>query len=211
MELPFTHEQFLGVFGAYNEAMWPVAAILWLLSAVAIAVVLAGRGFHRSITVLLAAHWAWVAVAYHWIHFTAINPAASAFAVGFLIQALLLAWVASRRPLEYRLTWSPRHVAGIAFALYGLLYPLLAAATVGAYPRMPTFGVPCPTTLYTIGLLLLASRPRPWLFVVPLLWATIGGSAAVLLAVTLDYALLVAGAAVLVYLVAAHVRRQRTA
>lgn len=33
MELPFTHEEFLDVFGHYNEALWPAEALLWLVTA----------------------------------------------------------------------------------------------------------------------------------------------------------------------------------
>ena len=63
------------------------------------------------------------------------------------------------------------------------------------YPETPLFGVaPCPTTIFTLGLLLLASHPRPMLLAaVPILWAAIGGSAAVLINVPQDWGLLVAG------------------
>ena len=32
MRLPFTHDQFLDVFAAYHRLLWPVAALLWLLT-----------------------------------------------------------------------------------------------------------------------------------------------------------------------------------
>jgi hypothetical protein len=31
--LPFTHAGFLDLFAAYNAALWPVVAVLWLLTA----------------------------------------------------------------------------------------------------------------------------------------------------------------------------------
>jgi hypothetical protein len=51
--------------------------------------------------------------------------------------------------------------------------------------ELPAFGLtPCPVVLATLGVLLLATGPaRPWLFVIPVGWALIGGSAAVLLRV----------------------------
>jgi hypothetical protein len=54
---------------------------------------------------------------------------------------------------------------------------------------------PCPTTLFTIGVLafLVPSSPRSPL-VVPVLWCFIGAQAAFLLGVTQDLALIVAGA-----------------
>jgi hypothetical protein len=61
-------------------------------------------------------------------------------------------------------------------------------------PRLPTFGVPCPTTILTIGFLLATDRLLPRsVAVVPLVWAFIGGSAAFLLGVRADAMLLAAG------------------
>jgi hypothetical protein len=58
---------------------------------------------------------------------------------------------------------------------------------------MPTFGLPCPTTLYTIGLLafLVAPYPRST-FVVPILWSAIGAQAAFFTCVPQDLSLIVA-------------------
>jgi uncharacterized membrane protein YccC len=59
--------------------------------------------------------------------------------------------------------------------------------------------VPCPTAMLTIGALLLAfSRPPVQLIIVPIIWTIIGGSAAILLRVPADFALLLAGFALLV-------------
>jgi hypothetical protein len=74
------------------------------------------------------------------------------------------------------------------------LYPAIVAAEGHAFPRLPTFGVPCPTTILTIGFLLAADRPLPRLLtLVPIVWALIGGSAALLLGVHADMMLLVGG------------------
>jgi hypothetical protein len=74
------------------------------------------------------------------------------------------------------------------------------------YPETPTFGVPCPTAILTIGALITA-RPIPVaLAIVPALWAFIGGSAAWLLAVPADYVLLGAGALLVVSVLARNAR-----
>jgi hypothetical protein len=67
------------------------------------------------------------------------------------------------------------------------------------------FGVtPCPTTIFTFGVLLLSARPLPaLLLVIPLAWAAIGGSAAVLLGVREDLTLTAAAA------IAVMLQRQR--
>ena len=63
---------------------------------------------------------------------------------------------------------------------------------------MPTFGVPCPTTLLTLGILSIANgRGSGLLLAIPVLWAAIGGSAAFLLGVPQDLGLIVAALLVL--------------
>lgn len=198
MELPFSHAEFFEVFSAYNLALWPLAAALWLLSLAAFVQVLRGRQNDRAVTALLAVHWGWAGLAYHWAYFASINPAALAFAIGFLAQALFFAMSSWRGSLRYSRARAPRQWVGVVMVVYSLSYPALAALTIGSYPAIPTFGVPCPTTLFTIGLLLMAPRIRMSLLVIPWLWAVIGGSAAVLFGVIPDFALIGAAALILV-------------
>lgn len=80
----------------------------------------------------------------------------------------------------------------LAYALVG--YPLLGVALGHRYPATPTFGLPCPTAILTLALLLWAEPPVPKaLLLVPLIWAAIGTSAAILLGVWQDLGLGVAG------------------
>lgn len=54
--------------------------------------------------------------------------------------------------------------------------------------------MPCPTAILTIGVLITArAGPPTRLALIPILWAFIGGSAAMLLGVATDYVLLAAG------------------
>jgi hypothetical protein len=64
--------------------------------------------------------------------------------------------------------------------------------------RIPAFGVPCPTTIFTAGLLMLAAPPSWRLSIIPIMWSVIGGSAAFLLGVRADYVLPIAGLALAV-------------
>ena len=63
---------------------------------------------------------------------------------------------------------------------------------------MPMFGItPCPVTIFTFGLFLLASSAVPRsLMVIPVVWSLIGGSAALLLHVPQDWFLLFSGIAI---------------
>jgi hypothetical protein len=192
-ELPFTVDEFLGVFAAYNRALIIGAAGLWFVAVG----VLIGAARHpgrasRALSLFFAALWGWNAVAYHALFFTSINPAAWLFAAAFLLQAILFA--VTYRHVEYFAAAGLREWTGVALVLYALAYPLLTVASGHEYPATPTFGVPCPTAILTIGALMTAPAGPPLrLAVIPALWAFIGGSAAILLRVPTDYVLLAAG------------------
>ena len=193
MTLPFTRGEFLDVFAVYNTHLWPAAALLWLATvAVVIVFAVAARPPRRLITALLAFHWAWAGIVYHGLFFTAINPAAWLFAALFLAQAIMFAWWGAA--LEFSRGRSIGHAVSWTLIVCALLYPGLAWAGGLVYPRLPTFGVPCPTTILTAGVLLAVEPPLPALMtVIPIGWTVIGGSAAFVLGVDADLLLPLAG------------------
>jgi hypothetical protein len=201
MQLPFTREQFFDLFVAYNEALWPAIVTLWIASTVIVARRLSARHQHDCwLSALLVGHWAWSALAYHVAFFTGINPAAWLFAALFLAQAFLCFRVGV---VQRRLSFAPwgNVWAPLAWSLiaYSLAYPVFNAIDHRSLLRIPTFGLPCPTTIFTAGVLMLAT-PRYWsLAVVPVLWSAIGGSAAFLLGVYADLALPIAGVALAIF------------
>jgi Family of unknown function (DUF6064) len=74
------------------------------------------------------------------------------------------------------------------------LRPRLASLLGQQFPATPTFGLPCPTTIFTLGVLLWLQRPAPVsLLVIPLAWSVIGTAAALQLGVGEDFGLVVAG------------------
>ena len=197
MSLPFSSDAFFDVFGQYNRALWPGVVALWLAAALGLAAV-ALMGPHRradlGATALLVALWLWSGAVYHAGYFTAINPAAWIFAAAFLAEAGLLAWWGGvRRQLSFGSASMAARIGGIGLALYALAYPTVSAGLGHPYPKTPTFGVPCPTTIFTVGLLLTCDRPPSIVAIVPLAWSVIGGSASLFLGVPADYVLLACG------------------
>lgn len=197
MQLPFDVEAFFAVFGAYNVAVWPAQVAATALAVVAVALVFARASWAgTAIAAILALLWAWVAIAYHALQFARINPAAYAFAAASLAGALLFAWHGVvRRRMRFAWRRDAASAAGAVLLAYALVaYPLLSLAAGHRYPETPTFGLPCPTTIFTIGLLALLSPPYPRsVLVVPVLWCAVGVQAAFLLGVPQDLALGVAG------------------
>jgi len=196
--LPFTPEQFLGVFVNYNRAIWPIQITAYVLGALSIASLFRRtRAADRVITGVLAAMWLWTGVAYHALSFSAINNAAYIFAALFVVQGCCLVYAGVYRDqIRFGLRPILATGAGISLVAYAAIaYPLVGLATGHRYPEMPMFGVtPCPVTIFTFGMLLLTVRPVPnWLLVIPFVWSLIGGSAAVLLNVPQDWFLLMSG------------------
>jgi hypothetical protein len=145
-----------------------------------------------------------MALAYHWAFFSAINPAAKVFGVMFLLQGALFLWFGLRGGgLAYEFHSGALGYLGGLLIVYGLvIYPVLGIASGRAYMNQPTFGLPCPTTIFTMGVLLWA-RPRvPWpLLVVPAAWSVIGFTAVsafgVLEDIMMPVAVLIGGALLL--------------
>jgi hypothetical protein len=80
------------------------------------------------------------------------------------------------------------------------------------YPAFPTFGAPCPTTIFTFGFLCLIELPfGRALLVAPVVWAAIGTVAAISLGVPQDFALPAAAAIALAAKVPPSISRARSA
>jgi hypothetical protein len=196
MNLPFTPAQFFDVFAAYNTAVWPAQIPLKLAALVVLWWIYRGNpASGRWISAVLAALWAWMAVVYHFAFFTAINKAAWLFGAVFLVGALAFLWRGTiLHRLQFGIRGDARGWAAYALIVFALaVYPALGQAFGTEYPAAPTFGLPCPTTIFTIGVLLLAKSDARAVLVVPILWAAVGSTAAFALGVYQDLGLLVAG------------------
>jgi len=196
MTPPFTADQFFNVFVHYNEAAWPAAYVLNALSVLAFLLAV-GRWRYagRVVSGLMGLLWLWAGVVYHWLHFTSINPAAWIFGALFLVQAALLCWIGVVRDrLRFGGGWDVGGIAGSVIIGYALVvYPVLGCFFGHRYPAIPTFGTPCPLTLFTFGLLALSDGPSArWLLVIPVLWTLVGTMAVFQFGMTEDLALLVA-------------------
>lgn len=188
--------------------------VLYAIAILILSLLFSGRAWaSRQISKLLAAVWAWMAIAYHFTYFSSINAAAWVFGAAFLLGGFAFVWsgVVKDR-LAFRPVAGVRGIAGAALVVFALvIYPAIGYLLGHRYPAAPTFGLPCPTTIFTLGLLLYAAHPVPRsVFVVPLLWAVVGSVAAFQLGVLEDLALLAAGLIVVVITVLSPAPNRRT-
>lgn len=204
MQLPFTIEQFYGVFREYNEALWPAQVFLVGLAVIAVVLVFVpNRRSGVGVSAILAFLWAWLALAYHLPFFTRINPLAYVFSGVSLVGSLIFLWQGVvRGRLQFIWGGGMRAAVGVTLVVFALVvYPVWSCYAGHRYPTMPTFGLPCPTTIFTIGLLAFLAVPCPRSpFIVPVLWCFVGAQAAFLLGVPQDLGLIVAGVVGLILL-----------
>lgn len=199
MQLPFTTEQFFATFSLYNSTVWPAQVFLVLLAVLAIIVIALRRSWSGvAVSAILALLWVWLGAAYHLAFFARINTLAYGFGTLSIVGGLLFAWhgVIQRR-IEFAFDKSIRTGLGVVLLAFALVaYPVWSTLAGHGYPELPTFGLPCPTTIFTIGVLALASgKGLRAVLAVPILWSLVGSQAAFLLDVKPDLGLLVAGAA----------------
>ncbi|MCP2727399.1 DUF6064 family protein [Limnofasciculus baicalensis] len=195
--MPFTTEQFFRVFEKYNQTVFPMQFLLILVAIASIALAGSPKPFaNTTISGLLGFLWLWTGVVYHLIFFTKISPPAYIFGALFIFQGLLFLYegVAINR-LIFRASQKFYGILGAIFIAYALaIYPLIGYALGRIFPSSPTFGVPCPTTIFTFGLLLWTDKKIPLsLLIIPVLWSIVGTSAALNFGIKEDFGLLVAG------------------
>ena len=202
--MPFTEEQFFAIFAQYNEAVWPLPVAAYVMGLIVLGLLFwESRASAILIPTFLAAFWVINGAGYHATYFVQINPTAPVFSVLFLFQALFLGVA----PLvfgnmRFRLRRDIRTIAALALIVFAMLfYPLWGWFAGHVYPALPVFGLaPCPTTIFTIGVLFLADwTAARWLLIVPGIWAGIGGSAAILLGIPQDWGLVAALAAIALF------------
>lgn len=145
---------------------------------------------------ILYAFWSMMAIGYHWSFFAEINRAAYLFEGLFLLAAAIF-FVEGivRTRVRFAIVPGTRTWLAAVLIVYSfVVYPIVSLFVTHPYPESPLFGVaPCPTTIFTLGILLVSQHPHPLLLAVfPLVWSVIGGSAAILLGVPQDWGLFVA-------------------
>ncbi len=102
--------------------------VAYVLAAAMLASLVVDTAFRgRVIAAGLALMWLWTGIAYHWLHFTAINNAAWAFGGLFVVQGLLFLLASARGMLSYDA--QPPMVSRLLgwglIAYATLLYPML--------------------------------------------------------------------------------------
>jgi len=197
MQVPFSLGDFLNVFKSYNQTIFPLQIVFYFIAFLSIYFLFTGnKNLNKIISITLSFFWLWMGIVYHIIFFSTINKAAYIFGAFFIIQGIMFAGCGLiRKKLSFGYSKNIYNYIGIVFLLYALIiYPVLGYNLGHSYPYSPTFGLPCPTTIFTFGILLFTNKKMPLhLLIIPLLWSVIGFNAALTLTIYEDTGLLIAG------------------
>ena len=131
----------------------------------------------KIVSIILSFFWLWMGIFYHLVFFTAINKAAYLFGGVFIVQGILfLIYGVFQNKFLFHFQKDMFGITGICLILFALvIYPILGLFFGHIYPSSPTFGLPCPTTIFTFGILLLNEKKTPVLIlVIPFVWSIIG-------------------------------------
>lgn len=175
--LMFSPEAYYRLFELHNANLWPAQPVAALagLSLLLLVQTSEPRNVRWAMGILAMA---WAAVGWWFLYerYGAINLAASWFAIGFALEALLLT-VAVGLPLKERRI-GPSRYPGLALMAYALLiHPLIGPLTGRAWGGVELFALaPDPTALATLGVLLLFRGWMPrTLSAIPIVWCLISG------------------------------------
>jgi xanthine/uracil permease len=194
--LPFTAEILFASMSQYNQALWPLPPIALLLGLGAVLLTVRPvRDSNRLIGGYLAAAWLWVGIVYHMLHFARLDFAAPLYGALFVLEGLLLLWLAVQGRLAFSFHGGPIGWVGLALAMLAVAWPLVDRLSGLTWQAERVVGLaPAPTAVLTLALLLLADRRGPpYLAIIPLLWTLIAGATAWLLWIPQDLALPVVG------------------
>ncbi|MGM0544951.1 MAG: DUF6064 family protein [Pseudomonadota bacterium] len=177
--IPFTAEVYFRLLERMGETFWPLHLLTLGLGAATLVLALKHRT--RLACLLPAPLWAFVAVAFFFQRYAALNWAGGYVGYAFIVQAVLLVVMAltgwgmdkaSRRT-------SPTVVMGTAITLFGLIImPLMAPLSGGSWYQAEVFGIHAdPTAVTTLGLVLIMLRGFAlWIAaIIPALWLTVSG------------------------------------
>jgi len=169
--------------------MYLIVIILTYVLAIVALLMVFRKSTHsnRIISFALTFLWLWIGVVFGMIVFgpfptvlAGIEMTGSWYLFGslFAIHGIIMLYFGVVKD-TMSFTWKPdnRHYIGLVIIIFGLIiYPFVGVLTGRVFPEYPIFGImPCPVTLFTIGLLLWSDvKPSLPLVIIPIFWALMG-------------------------------------
>jgi hypothetical protein len=183
---PYDRQSWFYLVGDYNQAIWLAYPLALLLTLAMLGLLfrptkkLSDHQSVRWVLAFLGAGWIWTGAVFHTQYFADLNWAAPWFGWAFIAQGCLLLLAAI---LMKSASWVPLsslrgRLAQFLLLLGLVIYPLSGLLEGRTFMQLEWFPLlPAPVTLVSFALLmLLTTRWRHALVVIPILWSVVSAA-----------------------------------
>jgi len=169
----FSQTAYYRQFELYNQAVWPLHIVAIIFASIILYAVWKKPAWAgRLVALLLVVSWLWVAWAFLYQRFYQIHVVADMYALGFILQAALIAWygiVKNRFAIFVKNQFRTKAGSALLFVAF-IFYPFVAYITGRNWMQFEMFVLaPDPTVLATLAILIFYKVPF-LLYVVPIIW-----------------------------------------
>jgi hypothetical protein len=181
MKSPLDAQQVLEDFKAYNHTDWPLQLIFLLLAAGTIFVVICRPTISgKLVPIIIAFLWMMMGHAFYSPFHSTINDNENIFGLVFILESILFLRYALIASQNFALKKDKYGITATVLILYALaFYPIIAHSTGHVKDFYVSFGLPCQSSIFIYGLLLLSKQRLPfYMLVIPFIWSITGFSAA---------------------------------
>ena len=169
----FSQASYYRQFELYNQAIWPLHAVA-IICILILSYMIWKRPSYagRVVALLFVLSWVWVGYVFLYQWFYQIHVVADWYALGFVLQAGLIAWYGLIKNSFALLSESRfRMNIGLGLLIVSVfVYPFIALISGRSWMQFEMFALaPDPTVLATFAILLI-SKGSTILYVIPIIW-----------------------------------------
>ncbi|UCC79396.1 MAG: hypothetical protein JSW64_14165 [Candidatus Zixiibacteriota bacterium] len=179
----FTLVKFLITLENYILDIWPLQIVSYILGIAAVVLAIKRTRFsNRAISFILSIYWLWIGIVFCMLYWVKTFNLALMFGIVLIVQGLLFLYTSIKENISFSYSGKLQSIIGIVLIFYAMIgYQLIGLFIGHTYPNLFAFGlVPCPTMIFTLGLLLWTDKKIPkYILIIPALFSLVGIEAAV--------------------------------
>lgn len=167
-------ESFLNFLGNYHEAIFPFHFIAFLFGILILYSILANHEIlKKNINLILGFLWCFDGFFLFTLYASKLAPFTYTLqGILFPLQGIIFF---IQKDLNYDFNKTKISYLGVFILFFGLfIYPIFGNFSSFSYPNIPIFPEPCPLTIFTLGLSLLAKKAKLTIFAIVFFWSFMG-------------------------------------
>jgi hypothetical protein len=192
----FSLEEFLLVLESYNLFIWPLQIIAYVFIVLVLFFSVTPTKYSAKIvSAVLSFFWLFTGIVFCLIYWAPTHIFGYVFGILCTVQGLLFLYNIIKSDITIDPQDKSSKLIGILFVLYAMIgYQVFGYYLSHIYPKFFAVGlVPCPTTIFTLGIFLIINKSIPIkYFVIPLM-ISLGGFLAAYNGIYEDIGLIIAG------------------